>query len=106
MTKQEAKVLSLEVWEYLVNHPAIGCECDLPEELFMKINNLPGYCPLCKVFNVDMTCSEDCPLYDCINPASNNLYNLWRQANTSEERRKSAVGILLLIQAWEPEEGE
>jgi hypothetical protein len=106
MTKQKAKVLSLEVWEYLVNHPAIDSKRDLPEELFKKIDNLISHCPLCEAFINYYSCSEDCPLYDCINPASNNLYNLWCEANTPEERRKYAAEMLSLIQAWQPEEGK
>jgi hypothetical protein len=105
MTKQEAKVLSLEVWEYLANHPTIDDKCDLPAKLFRKINKLSAYCPLCEVFG-DCSINKDCPLYDCVDPASNNLYSLWCQAKTPEERRKYAAGILSLIQAWEPEEGE
>jgi hypothetical protein len=106
MNKQKAKILSLEIWTYLKKHPTIDTKCDLPTKLLKKVENLPAYCPLCRVFAKYQSCSENCPLYDCVNPASNNLYSLWRDANTPEERRKYAAKIISRLQAWQPEEGK
>jgi hypothetical protein len=50
MTKQEAKELSLEAWEYLASYPEINDKRYLPNELWKLVQCLPFSCPLCNIF--------------------------------------------------------
>ncbi|MDR2516669.1 MAG: hypothetical protein LBC88_04725 [Spirochaetaceae bacterium] len=47
MTKQEAKELSLEAWEYLAAHPSVRSKNALPLELLNKVRGFSYCCPLC-----------------------------------------------------------
>jgi len=96
MTKQEVKELSLEVWEYLKNHPGIDSKLDLPNKIFDKIKTLIHGCPLCDYFEM---CCCDCPLVDC---EENSSYYNWRHADNPEERKIYATEIYNKIKAWEP----
>jgi len=114
MTKQEAKELSLEVWQYLAEHPKIDDKSHLPDELFEKIKNLLNWCPLCALFkNKTGIWCQKCPLESC---KDGSLYNRWHWAscyaykiNHKESvitiRQKAAQEIVDKIQAWKPEAG-
>ena len=106
MTPQEAKKLSLEVWEYLKEHPAIENKIGLPKELYDRIRNMGYQCPLCKLYS--MNTSSDlcpgCPLKTC---ARYSEYSRWFHSPRGHEgmniRREYATKIVEILKAWEPD---
>ena len=94
MTGKEAKDLSLEVWQYLMEHPEIENKDQLPPKLFAKIESLESHCPLCEVFN---TCAV-CPLQNCSRDSD---YYLWCFAPAQECRAQAAANIVKKIEDWE-----
>jgi hypothetical protein len=105
LTKKEAKELSLEVWRYLRDHPAISSKVHLPPAIRNKIIDFPYACPLCELFleRTKDVC-PGCPLdiENCRGEES--FYNQWYYAIEIEERREAASKIASIIEAWEPEE--
>jgi uncharacterized Fe-S radical SAM superfamily protein PflX len=105
MTKQEAKELSLEVWEYMAAHPETRGKHRLPEPVFSKVKNLLSYCPLCELFRGVNTPKRNCgicPLKDCSMGSSPFLRSFFTETN--EERQAAALDIVDKIKAWEVEE--
>ena len=100
MTKQEAKELSLEAWDWNERHPMLH-KWDKPEKLKSKLENLTNWCPLCDLFlNKDLIC-PDCPLENC---SIGSPYFIWASnMNDIETRQEAARKIIKLIEAWEPE---
>ena len=94
MTKRQAKDLSLEVWQYLMEHPEIDNKGQLPSKLYKKISRLRAHCPLCEVFKQD--CSG-CPLGYC---GIYSAFDSWTSSMTPEARRACATKIYLTIKEW------
>lgn len=103
MTAQQAKELSLEIWNYLAEHPEITHKTELPYELFAKIKDMVLYCPLCEYFLCDVglffTCSC-CPLHTC--STHNSLHTNWARSVSSEDRGYYARKIANAIDSWDP----
>ena len=113
MTKKEAKSLTIEVWQYLADHPEIKSKLDLPKELYEKIRPLLSRCPLCEwVFRknkglmiIPMICKKvGCPLalakHNC-NYDPENYYNQWEQwDSTPQQRKEAAQGIVNIVKEW------
>ena len=51
MTKQEAKDLTIEVWEVLADDGEIMEKYEIPIDLYNQIKDLYFECPLCELFN-------------------------------------------------------
>jgi hypothetical protein len=98
MTPEKAKSVTLEVWEYLAEHPEIVCKKDLPKELFSKIKNLKRACPLCELFLIP-NCSG-CPLKQC---SFGSPYDKWSRGITKAARKNNAQKIVEAVRAWELE---
>ena len=101
-----AKLLTLEVWVYLAEHPFVFTKRDLPAELFSKIERLRGHCPLCEIFDSDGNngpCPR-CPLDKagelCRLPYS--AFASWASANTEQGKHLSAEKIVAIVKAWTP----
>lgn len=97
MTKKYAKKLSLEVWEYLRDHPEIKCKRDLPSRLYKKIELLSCNCPLCELF-IEDDCMN-CPLEECFSGAS--FFDKWGRSTRKSNRARHASKIVEKIKAWE-----
>jgi len=101
ITKKWAKKLSLEVWEYLRDHPEIDKKEDLP--FYEKIINITNECPLCHMFWHNDYC-KGCPL-ECLNDdeqlSSSSLYYQWHKAHCGDDRAKYAGLIYDKIAAWD-----
>ena len=100
MTAHEAKALSLEVWQYLAEHPEIKYKRDLPKAIFSKIEKLENTCPLCELYYDDYSGCPECPLEDC---TYFSLYGRWCYCS-KDERQSAAQAIVNKIKAWEPKE--
>ena len=107
MTKQEAKDLSIELWQYLADHSEIDDKSkieakDLRERVCCYIN----YCPLCGLFYDDklvrLQCNK-CPLDSCFDYGSD--FKKWRNAVDNETRKAAAESILAKIRAWDVNRG-
>ena len=99
MNAQEAKALSIEVWEYLAAHPEITWEADLPSELYGQIHDFWNHCPICTLYK--MKC-EKCSVSPC--PWDDNgEHGKWRDADNAEIRREAAMRIVEILKAWKPE---
>jgi hypothetical protein len=113
MTRKEAKELSLEMWQFLAEHPEIVDRSCLPDHLFQKIKGMVKYDPLCDIFpvikfNADMqthTC-PGCPLSSvwdsCFDPMR--MYDRWLYAFYEADRHVAAEKIIRVIESWEVEE--
>lgn len=102
-TKKRAKELSLEVWDYLRDHPEIDKKEDLPLDLYDNVIHLFHACPLCeyyyyKTISLIIMCKE-CPLCNCYDGDS--IFQLWHAAESSEDRAKYAGLIYDKIAAWD-----
>jgi hypothetical protein len=97
MTKQEAKLLSLDVWEYLRDHPEINRKKHLPIGLWNRIKDLENQCPLCTVVE---SCMQ-CPLGDAIGSSCFCTHHQnWSVADDENVRKEAANKIISLIQSW------
>lgn len=94
LTKKRAKSISLEVWEYLRDHPEIKSKDDLPTKIFTKIRFFRGKCSLCEVLN--FACRECC--LNCLK--SNSYYGKWKLSKSNKTRAKYAGIIVEKIKAW------
>jgi hypothetical protein len=112
MTKQQAKDLTIKVWEALAADGRIEHKHDLPKKLYAKIQTLKCKCPLCVLFNTDEEddwfrgCSG-CPLKEAEHQChfGKNFYSIWSNLTSStEERAKAAQGIVDIVQAWDIKE--
>jgi hypothetical protein len=107
MTALEAKELSLEVWQYLAEHPEIDSKKKLPIKLYTKIKHLKGECPLCGLYqNDDLICPK-CPLKHCYSNEGSSLFEQWAFSfgdsdNELKIRKQAAQNIVNVIRAWEP----
>jgi hypothetical protein len=103
MTKKEAKELTVELWTYLAKHPECYRKGQVPEELYAKIEELKGQCPLCEVSE---SCDE-CPLWAAGGGCGKYDSPYGRWANSAphyrETRMKAAREIVKIVAAWEPE---
>jgi len=111
MTKQEAKELTLEVWQFLEYHPDIEYKHDLPDYLWDKIKYLKDRCPLCSLYmGTDIyrdTCPE-CPLVSCV--VAGSAFHRWNNAedyicvknpDPRTIRAEAAREIVDKVEAWE-----
>ena len=109
MNKKEAKALTIEVWEEIVNEELIDKK-DLSSEIWEKIENLKYECPLCEVFN-DKTISDwvnncsGCPLKEdknqCFNETKDDDYYIWKSDNYDlEDRINAAADLLEIVKNW------
>jgi len=100
MTKKESKELTIEVWTYIAEHPEITKKSELPEELYSKIKDLFGHCPLCELF-LEPGCTG-CPLgaagHCCASHDS--YYDRWAWAKTKKKRSAAAWGIVNITKEW------
>jgi len=104
LTQKEAKVLALEVHQYLVEHPEITDKKYLPSNLWDKIKNLHNICPLCEACfaerNEEMECPE-CPLKGY---GENGYCRSWSRIKTIKERKKYAQLVVGKVSVWEPKD--
>jgi len=96
LTKQNAKDLTIGVWQYLVDHPKICLKHDLPREILETVAGCACYCPLCTLFGAS-GCIV-CPLGSCDEGSS---YHRWYNAETEEERKMYAQEVLDAVKSWE-----
>jgi hypothetical protein len=99
MTKQEAKEITLTIWQYLADHHEIKNKEDLPGEVFKLISGLSDWCALCHIFHHKVC--DYCPLSfkdECYD------YNRWSRAKTNKTRKKYAQAIVDKVKAWQPED--
>ena len=105
MTPQEAKELSLEVWEYIKEHSEIRHKGELPKELWEKIKSYDSGCPLCDLYQPKGGVCPGCPLKNCM---TGSFYEAWlfapRNCNEGDDiRRIAASEIVETLKAWEPD---
>jgi hypothetical protein len=100
MTPEEAKAITLEVWEYLVEHPEVEFKLDLPKRLLKKIAGLELLCPLCELFVREDCICPCCPLGNC---SRTSPYQMWANAPSKKARKINAQKIVDAVRAWEPE---
>lgn len=122
-SKQKAKKIGIELWQYLADHPDIGSKCWIKDaELQTRINRYLCSCPLCEFYNNSetgqMTC-VGCPLAAKYGPCSEanphiqqQPYMLWAGLASRERRtlgdtynmrRKNALKILDVMKGWDVE---
>lgn len=106
MTDKEAKELSIEIWQYLYDHPDIYHKKDLPESIFNQIKDIVNFCPLCFVrMKLSRWVCIACPISmankSCF--IANSYYRKWERANVNRKRKrkKYAGKILNIIKDWE-----
>ncbi len=95
ITWQEAKSLSLEIWDFFRKNPKCCQKRDLPNEVYDKICFMNGACPLCEYLNREC---HRCPLYSC-----NDDYTQWYNSTDSKHRKKYANTIYKKIKKWNPQ---
>lgn len=111
LTRKQAKALSLEMWEYLRDHPSIKCKEGLPDTILREVKHLFLRCPLCDLYFKDKLVKDqcrNCPLnkksndYGCMGHSFDDFYNNWCNSRKKgvEVRRKAASGIVELIKKW------
>jgi hypothetical protein len=119
LTRKKAKEVSIEVWQYLYDHPEIEYKDDLPKNIYEKISISDTECLLCDLYNdlhndimllhndimiLDYITSSNCkgcPLQCCEYPLDKGIYSKWRLAETSKTRKKYAGIILEKIKNWD-----
>jgi hypothetical protein len=104
MTRKEAKELTLELWQYLAEHPECFLKSQVEEGLWLKIKGLLNRCPLCKLFQ-NLIC-EGCPLMNGIHNCEEwpSPWNRWLYSDDDSTRKKAAERIVEIVSAWEPEQ--
>ena len=111
MTNPEAKELTIEVWTYLAEHSEVASKTKLPDELFSKIKDLKGYCPLCELFyrnelitdNISDKCTG-CPLNTKLTNCfvSCSPFMKWVLAiNNNQQRKEAATEIVNIVKKRE-----
>jgi len=111
MTKQEAKEITLEVWQYLADHPEIDDKKRLPGYLYRKVKSFLNLCPLCELFmdsSLGVSECTGCPLDSCARGsfyAKWNLVYIWDK-NPKAMRKEAAQEIINKVKAWEVKEEE
>lgn len=118
MTEKEARDISIEVWQYLADHPEIEYKQDIPERLWNKISGIRNNCALCKLYIPDdfdedgylneVSC-KDCVLckvgHQCLK--TNSYYNVWSISllgdKGKQDRVLGAQGIVDILKKWHPE---
>lgn len=86
MTEQEAVDLTLEKFNYYLEHPSAFCVADLPTDLFNRVKDLKNFCSMCELFYCKGC--PDCPLRS---------KSGWPCTKTD---RKSLLNNIAKIQAW------
>lgn len=103
---KEAQKLSLEIWEYLRDHPEVHKKRQLPPYLWSQIELYVDYCPVCEFFfSVDRgrkPACDLCPIGDCF--GVDTRYQQWSKAQTDPERIRGAKGMIELLQEWDIEQ--
>ena len=106
LTALATKRLTLKVWRWLRDHP--GCDKRaLPTDLWNKIYNMSGNCPLCEYFRDDsgrLRC-DLCPLLRCMYFYS--PYAEWKDAllvDRPDKAEKAAAEIIRCVEAWDIKE--
>ena len=114
MTKIEAKVLALEMWEFLYENPNITTKNDLPHYILDKVNStyrcaLCDAHPKCPIHEGNDT---SCPLFPCTSYDQVaefkdkfvvKIGSYWNWYCSDMYNRKSRAKIVVdLIKAWEP----
>lgn len=102
------KLLATEVWTYFRDFPSVALKEELPIELFVKVESLISYCPLCDFFfslakkevKAKAKCDQ-CPLDFC---QRGTPYNKWKHAQNDRERKEAAEGVLKQIEDWDIKE--
>jgi hypothetical protein len=103
MTKEYAKELTIEVWEYFTKHPEAKHKNDLPFEIYKKICWLPARCPLCAIFCTirwSQKACIGCPIRKGKESGECSLYFVWVEAITDKDRKNAAEKIVRLVKAW------
>ena len=110
--RKEAKKLTLEMWQYLRDHPERLVKSQLPKEIWDKIKDMSLNCPLCQVFNSDQTGTHfyewvpcmGCPL-DAAGENCKNLesaYSKWaRTWYDPDVKRRTASRIVEIVEGWQ-----
>jgi hypothetical protein len=108
MTQKEAKELTIEVWQYLAEHPKIEFKKRLPDYLWDKICDFTAGCPLCELFGTDRNRCAGCPLDtdDTNCNLSESPFLKWSASGAGDKkiRARCAQDIVNIVSAWEPEE--
>jgi hypothetical protein len=105
MTRQGAKDITVEVWDYLAEHPELRRKSDLPPRLWDQICGLANRCALCEVFG---SVCEGCPLASagerCF--VEGTAWERWFYSfpGAADVREAAARRIVELTQAWDARE--
>jgi hypothetical protein len=83
----------------------------LPENIYIKIREFPGECPLCGLFALGNKNCTPCPLYKAGEGcgSENSAWERWRinyDLDTDSSRKAAAGRIVEIVEAWEPEASE
>jgi hypothetical protein len=101
MTAKEAKEKTFELWEYLVEHPEVIHNKDIPKKLKKYYVGFLNWCPLCTYNNEQKMACKECILVNC---RGDSLFRRWRKAQTNEERQQAAQAIVDKVMSWEVED--
>lgn len=97
MTKNQAKILSLETWRYIQKHPEVIFKFELPIALYMQVENMLNKCPLCELFKeTGDDCSPNCPIFHCVESG------IYRETISDDPRirQKAVAKIIELLETW------
>jgi len=114
ITKKVSKKLSEEVWTFLAETGKFKCE--MPWELYKKVETFTANCPLCAIFykskNIDDSgwlypvCPK-CPMtlaeqtcHQEKHSGKLDYFSRWTKAKTPKTRKKYAKLTLGIIKAW------
>jgi hypothetical protein len=99
MTSKRAKKETLELWEYIVQHPESDGKNHLPKSIFNKIKYYYRMCPLCEYNKSEtgkaMCCN--CILESC---AAGSLFGRWCLSIKDEDSIKYAQAIIDKVKSW------
>lgn len=105
MEKEEAKELTIEVWEYLAAHPEVIAKIQIPRPLYSRISHMIADCPLCELF-VTSYC-KGCPLYETGNCCTSKdtlsgPYGEWAESDIGDHKTRAiaAQKIVDITKAW------
>ena len=111
LSKSKAKKLTIEIWQYLTEHPDIAFKEDLPPKIYDKVKDMVASCPLCELFRYpdlddkiyEDKCCNGCPLHT---PNSDSNYRCkdygnWQDDYNDDELRSYYAQIIVdKIKAW------
>jgi hypothetical protein len=104
MTVKEACDITLEVWNYFVEHPECYSKDDLPPELYAKIEHLCNECSLCDFYYDYNNRCPRCPLgvagEGCT--ISTSAYGCWQRSEYGDKstRKEAAETIVRIVSEW------